>query len=66
MDDHNFKVVVKLRDDLSETQRFFVLQEIKALQDKLKIITVDDVTYYKEPPIHGYDDFGAVTFFSVR
>lgn len=63
VEDYNYKVVVKLKSDLSETDREIVIGKIEDLQRRLKLIKSDDVTYHKAAPIHEYDDFGAVTLF---
>lgn len=63
MKDDDFKVIAKLREDLTESERESALKAIRDLQDRLRIISIDQVTYYKAQPIHDYDDFGAVTLF---
>lgn len=63
MENYNFKVIAELRKDLTENERISVLNEIENLRHRLKIISVDSITYYKEQPIHDYDDFGAVALF---
>ena len=63
MDKYNFKVVAELRSDLTENQRLAVSSKIGELQQRLKIVNIDNETYCKEPPIKDYDDFGAVNFF---
>lgn len=63
MENYHYKVVAELRSDLSENERKSTLNAIKELQKKLRIINIDSVTYCKEQPIKGYDDFGAVAFF---
>lgn len=63
MQDYNFKVVAKLREDLTEDEKIAALNEIEDLQGRLKIVNVDNVTYCKAQPIHNYDDFGAVALF---
>lgn len=63
MDSYNYKVVAKLRSDLSENERAAVLNEMEDLQSRLRIVKLDGDTYCKAQPIHGCDDFGAVAFF---
>lgn len=63
MEPYNYKVVAELRSDLPESERENAVSAIQGLQKKLRIINVDTVTYCKEQPIKGYDDFGAVAFF---
>lgn len=63
MEHYNYKVVAELRPDLSESERDNAINAIKDLQKRLRIVNVDTVTYCKEQPIIGYDDFGAVAFF---
>lgn len=63
MDSYNYKVVAELRPDLPEKERNSVLNTIEDLQKRLKIVNIDTVTYCKEQPIKGHDDFGAVAFF---
>lgn len=63
MDEYNFKVIAKLRDDLTEEQRRFALSYIEKFQKKLKIQKLDEQTYCKELPIKGLSDFGGVTLF---
>lgn len=60
---YNFKVVAKLREDLTAVEKIAALNEIEDLQDRLNIINIDSVTYCKAQPIRDYDDFGAVTLF---
>lgn len=63
MENYNYKVVAKLRNDLSEEDKKIVMNKIEDLQRRLKIIKIDEETYRKKEPIQGYDDFGAVTIF---
>lgn len=63
MHDYNYKVIAVLKSDLPEDERISVVNEIKDLQRRLKIVNIDNVTYCKAQPINGYDDFGAVAFF---
>lgn len=63
MENYNFKVIAELRKDLTENERISVLNQIENLRHRLKIISIDNVTYCKEQPIHDYDDFGAVALF---
>jgi len=63
MDNYNYKVIAELRPDLPENERKKAINAIQDLQKKLRIVNVDTVTYCKEQPIKGYDDFGAVAFF---
>lgn len=61
--EYNYKVVAKLKDDLTEEEKKAVTDRIEDLQKRLKIIKIDEVTYRKRGPIQEYDDFGAVTIF---
>jgi hypothetical protein len=63
MGHYNYKVVAELRPDLPKNERENAVNTIRELQKKLHIVNIDTVTYCKEQPIHGYDDFGAVAFF---
>jgi hypothetical protein len=63
MEKYNYKVVAELRSDLPKNEWDIAVNTIKELQKKLRIVNIDDVTYCKEQPINGYDDFGAVAFF---
>ena len=63
MENYNFKVVAELRDDLTENEKGVALDKIGILQQKLKIVKVNETTYCKVQPIKDYDDFGAVAFF---
>lgn len=63
--EYNYKVVAKLKDDLSEEKKNAAMSRIDDLQRRLKIIKIDEVTYRKQGPIQQYDDFGAVTIFFI-
>lgn len=63
MDNYNFKVVAKLRDDLNQIDRKKALDYINEWQGKFQIMKIDDETYCKSGKINGHDDFGAVSFF---
>jgi hypothetical protein len=63
MKSYNYKVIAELRHDLSNEERETALKIIKDLQNRLKIVNIDSITYCKKQPIKGYDDFGAVAFF---
>ncbi len=63
MNHYNYKVIAELRQDLPEDERMSAVNEIRDLQNRLKIVNIDNVTYCKAQPISGYDDFGAVAFF---
>lgn len=63
MNTYNYKVIAELRPDLPESERVSAVNAIRDLQNRLKIVNIDSVTYCKAQPINGYDDFGAVAFF---
>lgn len=63
MENYNYKVVAKLKSNLSEENRKIVTGKIEDLQKRLRLIKADEITYHKAAPIQGYDDFGAVTIF---
>ena len=63
MEHYNYKVVAELRPDLTELERETAVHRIKDLQQRLRIMNLDAITYCKEPPICGLDDFGAVGVF---
>lgn len=63
MNTYNYKVIAELRPDLPESERISAVNEIRDLQNRLKIVKIDNVTYCKAQPINGCDDFGAVAFF---
>lgn len=60
---YNYKVVAKLKNDLPDDEKKNAIDQIQDLQEKLKIVKIDEVTYCKQAPIQQYDDFGAVTLF---
>ena len=61
--DYNFKVVAKLRDDLTDEEHKMAFERLTKWQRKYKMINIDEITYRKAGPIQNYDDFGAVAFF---
>ena len=64
--DYNFKVVAKLKPDLDACDRSKAEKVINDSMIKLKIVRDSDgITYHKQYPIRGFDDFGAVAFFYV-
>lgn len=64
--EYSFKVVAKLRNDLTEIQRNTILRKMEALQEKLHIIKIDSETFCKAGNIKEQEDFGAVTVFFCK
>ncbi len=66
MNDYNYKVIAKLREDLSYNERQFIGEKIESLKQKMNIVKMGNDTYCKAQPIVNYDDFGPVGFFFVE
>ena len=66
MNDYNYKVIAKLREDLSANVRQFIGEKIESLKQKMNIVKVGDDMYCKAQPIVNYNDFGPVGFFFVE
>ena len=66
MESYNYKVIAELKDNLTDTEEQTVLAEIEDLKKQFHIINLDRVTYVKEQPISGKDDFGCVALFFCK
>ncbi len=65
MNTYHFKVVARVREDLSEGQRAFIEKEMALWQEKFKLEREGEA-YYKAGEVRGLDDFGAVTVFYCK
>ena len=66
MNDYNYKVIAKLREDLSANARQLTGENIESLKQTMNIAKVGDDMYCKAQPIVNYNDFGPVGFFFVE
>lgn len=64
--EYNYKVVAKIKDDLSEKDRAFIVGKIKELMEKTGVENIGDDTFCKKPPVSEHNDFGPVCFFSIE
>lgn len=61
MQNYNFKVIAKLKDDLPTDKLEFITNYIALWQEKFNIIKTDDVTYLSK--VSENDEFGNTIFF---
>ncbi len=63
MIDPKFKVIAELRNDLAESDRNFILNEIDKRKEQYEIKNIEPHIYCKDTNIEQYNDVGYVAFF---
>lgn len=64
--DYNYKVIAKIKNDLPEEDREFIIGKMNELMEKTGVENIGDDTFCKKPPVAEHNDFAPVCFFSIE